>query len=64
MPQMHYITPFMRVTDIDAAVAFFTGTLGFKVSIRAGIYGFVYRDNAAFRLIEARSCRPAAAAAT
>jgi catechol 2,3-dioxygenase-like lactoylglutathione lyase family enzyme len=52
MSQLKYITPFMRVTDTDAAVAFFTDTLGFKVSIRAGDYAFVYRDNAAFRIIE------------
>lgn len=52
MPQMRYITPFLRVPDIEAAVAFFTDTLGFKVSIRAGEYAFVYRDDVAFRLIE------------
>lgn len=52
MPQLLHITPFMRVTDIDAAVHFFTDTLGFTVSIRVGEYAFVYRDNVAFRLIE------------
>jgi catechol 2,3-dioxygenase-like lactoylglutathione lyase family enzyme len=52
MPQLLYITPFMRVADIDAAVTFFTDTLGFKVSIRAGNCAFVYRDNVAFRIIE------------
>lgn len=34
MSRLRYITPFMRVTDADAAVGFFTNTLGFKVSIR------------------------------
>lgn len=52
MSQMKYITPFMRVTDTDAAVAFFVDTLGFKVSIRAGEYALVYRDDVAFRIIE------------
>ena len=52
MTQMLHITPFMRVTDIDAAVRFFTDTLGFTVSIRVGEYAFVYRDNVAFRIIE------------
>ena len=52
MPQMRHITPFLRVPDVDVAVAFFTGTLGFTVSIRAGEYAFVYRDDVAFRIVE------------
>jgi catechol 2,3-dioxygenase-like lactoylglutathione lyase family enzyme len=52
MSRLRYITPFMRVTSADAAVAFFTDTLGFTVSIRAGNYAFVYRDDVAFRIIE------------
>jgi len=52
VPQMRHITPFLRVPDIEAAVTFFTDTLGFKVSIRAGEYAFVYRDDVAFRLVE------------
>lgn len=52
MPQMRYITPFLRVPDTDKAVAFFTDTLGFTVSIRAGEYAFVYRDDVAFRIVE------------
>jgi catechol 2,3-dioxygenase-like lactoylglutathione lyase family enzyme len=52
MSQMLHITPFLRVTDIDAGVAFFVDTLGFKVSIREGNYAFVYRDNVAFRMVE------------
>ena len=49
---MRHITPFLRVPDVDAAVAFFTDTLGFTVSIRAGDYAFVYRDDVAFRIVE------------
>lgn len=52
MPQLRYITPFLRVPDIGVAVSFFTGTLGFQTSIRAGEYALVYRDDVAFRLIE------------
>ncbi|HVK79148.1 MAG TPA: VOC family protein [Verrucomicrobiae bacterium] len=52
MPQLRYITPFLRVPHIDAAVSFFTDTLGFQVSIRAGEYALVYRDDVAFRLVE------------
>lgn len=52
MPQLRYITPFLRVPDIEAAVSFFTDTLGFKVNIRAGEYAFVHRDDVAFRLVE------------
>ncbi len=52
MKQLRYITPFLRVPDIDAAVDFFTDMLGFQISIRAGQYALVYRDDVAFRLIE------------
>lgn len=52
MPQMRYITPFLRVPDTAAAVAFFKDTLGFQISIRAGDYAFVYRDDVAFRIVE------------
>lgn len=51
MSQMFRITPFMRVTDTDAAVAFFVGTLGFKIGFRAGDYAYVFRDAVAFRII-------------
>ena len=52
MPQMLHVTPFMRVPDIDRAVAFFTETLGFTIGFRGGEYAFVHRDTVAFRLIE------------
>jgi len=58
MPQMRYITPFLRVPDIDAAVAFFTDTLCFRVSIREGEYALVYRDDVAFRLAEDETLPP------
>lgn len=52
MSQMRYITPFLRVTDADAAVTFFIDILGFKLSIRAGEYALVCRDDVAFRIVE------------
>lgn len=52
MPEMRYITPFLRVPDTDAAVAFFIDTLGFKLSIRSGEYAFMHRDNVALRVVE------------
>jgi catechol 2,3-dioxygenase-like lactoylglutathione lyase family enzyme len=58
MPQLRYVTPFLRVPDIEIAMTFLTDTLGFKVSIRAGDYAFVYRDEAAFRLVEDEPLTP------
>lgn len=52
MSQMRHVTPFLRVPDIDAAVKFFVGTLGFKISFHVGTYAFVYRDDVAFRMVE------------
>ena len=51
MPQLRYVTPFLRVPDIDAAVAFFTVTLGFTTGFRGSEYAYVHRDNVAFRMI-------------
>lgn len=58
MPQLRHITPFLRVPDTNAALAFFTDTLGFKVSIHEGAYALVYRDDVAFRLIEDEKLPP------
>jgi catechol 2,3-dioxygenase-like lactoylglutathione lyase family enzyme len=45
------ITPFMHVADVDAAVRFFTGILGFKAWFHApGIYAYVQREVAAIRI--------------
>jgi catechol 2,3-dioxygenase-like lactoylglutathione lyase family enzyme len=46
------ITPFMHVPDIDAAIAFFTDTLGFTCRFRQGPYAYVQREAAAFRLLQ------------
>lgn len=45
------ITPLVPVTDLDDAVAFFEGTLGFAVQARMDGYAYVTRDQVALRLI-------------
>jgi len=52
MPKLRDVTPFLRVPDIKAAIAFFTDTLGFKVGFEGGGYAYMWRDNVAFRMIE------------
>lgn len=46
------ITPFIHVTDLKKALAFFTGILGFKVEFNEGNYAYVSRENAAIRILE------------
>jgi catechol 2,3-dioxygenase-like lactoylglutathione lyase family enzyme len=52
MPNLHQVTPFLRVPDIEAAVAFFVDTLGFRAGFQGGGYAYVWREGAAFRLIQ------------
>ena len=52
MSKLRDVTPFLRVIDIKAAIAFFTDTLGFKVGFEGGHYAYVWRDDVAFRMIE------------
>ncbi|MFC5370991.1 bleomycin resistance protein [Brevundimonas faecalis] len=51
MSRLRAITPFMRVTDLDAAIAFFTNTLGFSLGFRGGEYAYVHRDDVAVRMV-------------
>ena len=55
------VTPFMTVVDIDKALAFFNDILGFKTYFRAGIYAYVQRETAAFRIIQQTEGNPAPA---
>ena len=48
----HQVTPFMHVADLDAAVRFFTETLGFAVPFRQANYAYVEREGAAIRILE------------
>ncbi|MBY0563721.1 MAG: VOC family protein [Hyphomonadaceae bacterium] len=46
------ITPVMWVPDLDAAIAFFTDLLGFKLGFSGGGYAYVERDSVAVRLMD------------
>ncbi len=46
------ITPFMHVTDLDRAIAFFTQTLGFETLLRFSNYAYLQRECVGFRLLE------------
>ncbi len=54
MPNFIRVTPFMHVQDIEQALDFFTRILGFAIGFRAGNYAYVYRETAAFRILEQR----------
>jgi catechol 2,3-dioxygenase-like lactoylglutathione lyase family enzyme len=46
------ITPFMHVRDLEAALAFVCGTLGFEVRVRIGAdYAYVARGPAGLRIM-------------
>ncbi len=58
-------TPMPAVADIDDAVKWFTGTLGFQVGSKIPeVYAFLHRDTAALRLLKAGDdvdlCHPSA----
>src|SRR5689334_5254461 len=46
------ITPFIHVSDLDRAVAFFTDILGFRQLVRHTDYAYVHRETVGVRLIE------------
>jgi catechol 2,3-dioxygenase-like lactoylglutathione lyase family enzyme len=46
------ITPFMHVKDLESALDFFTGILGFTVQWRMSNYAYVHRETVGFRLLE------------
>lgn len=46
------ITPFIHVPDLDKALAFFTGVLGFKTLLRDGDYAYVHRETVGVRLMK------------
>lgn len=46
------VTPFMHVDNLDRAVAFFTGILGFQTLFRAADYAYVYRETVGFRILQ------------
>lgn len=46
------ITPFMIVDDIERALAFFTGILGFETTFRRANYAYIHRETVGFRILE------------
>lgn len=46
------ITPVMWVPDLDAALAFFTDLLGFRIAFKAGGYAYVERETVAVRIMD------------
>ena len=47
------VTPFMHVPDLEAALAFMTGILGFEVPYRIANYAYLSREGAGLRMLEA-----------
>ncbi|HST36938.1 MAG TPA: VOC family protein [Allosphingosinicella sp.] len=47
------VTPFMHVPDLEAALAFMTGILGFDVPFRQANYAYLSREDAGLRMLEA-----------
>jgi catechol 2,3-dioxygenase-like lactoylglutathione lyase family enzyme len=52
MADVIQITPFMHVDDIERALAFFNGILGFETTVRMSNYAYVARGNAGIRILE------------
>jgi catechol 2,3-dioxygenase-like lactoylglutathione lyase family enzyme len=48
------ITPFIHVENLDEALVFFNGILGFDILFRAADYAYVQRETAGIRLLENR----------
>jgi hypothetical protein len=46
------ITPFIHVTDLEKAIAFFTDILGFEVTFRLEDYAFLRRETVGIRIVE------------
>lgn len=58
MSQLYRVTPFLRVPDIEAAIAFFRDTLGFQLGFSGGGYAYVWRDGVAFRMVQDQPLPP------
>lgn len=54
MTQVHQVTPFLHVPDLEAALAFFCDTLPFEVKFREGTYAYVELVGCGLRLLEER----------
>jgi catechol 2,3-dioxygenase-like lactoylglutathione lyase family enzyme len=52
MANVIQITPFMHVRDLEPALEFFTGVLGFAVTFRQAGYAYVDMEGAGIRILE------------
>lgn len=52
MSDLIQITPFMHVDDLERALTFFNGILGFETQWRMADYAYVHRETADFRILE------------
>ncbi|MGA2458809.1 MAG: VOC family protein [Terriglobales bacterium] len=48
------VTPFMHVDDMEKALAFFNGILGFETLLRQENYAYLNRETVGFRILEQR----------
>ena len=60
MTQFEQVTPFLHVPDLQKALDFFTGILGFTVPFRQDGYAYIHRETVGFRLLEAEEEQTAA----
>lgn len=51
MANLLQITPFIRVPDFDAGIAFFVETLGFELEFRLDNYAYLQRERVAIRMM-------------
>jgi len=56
MSNFRQVTPFLHVPDLQKALDFFTGILGFKVLFRQDGYAYIHRETVGFRLLQAEDC--------
>jgi catechol 2,3-dioxygenase-like lactoylglutathione lyase family enzyme len=55
MPKVHQITPFLHVPDLESALAFLCGTLGFETKLREVNYAYLEFGGCGFRILEERT---------
>jgi len=58
MSNIVHVTPFLLVSDLDAALDFFTRVLGFTVPYQVAIYAYLALDAAGLRLLAERTATP------
>ena len=58
MSNIIQVTPFMLVPDLELALAFMTGVLGFGVDFQLPDYAYVSREGAGLRMLQAGPGNP------